>query len=467
MIARVLMTGVIAGLVAGLAVAALQHVTTTPLILAAEVYETAQHAHDGAEAGDALSGLSRTAATSVATVAVSIGYALILLAAMLLSGDAIAPRRAALWGACAFAATGLATSLGLAPQLPGMAETDLAARQIWWLATALCDRRRTVCSTTARLSGGKDRRRRADHPAAVLRAAARYAREHGARRTRRALRGLLARGASGQLGACGRACRTRLATAVAGTGGLVSGAKIPATIVTGFLGAGKTTLIRHVLENAKDRRLALVINEFGDVGVDGEILRACGIDNCPEENIVELANGCLCCTVADDFVPAIEALLAHEKRPDHIIIETSGLALPKPLVKAFDWPAIRSKLTVDGVIAVIDGKAVAEGRFADDLDAIAQEREETQTIDHDNPLEEVFEDQLACADLVILNKTDLLDAAEERDVANRLAQGARQGAKVVRAYRGRVDPLVLLGLSAAAEDDLANRPSHHDADAEP
>jgi cobalamin biosynthesis protein CobW len=244
----------------------------------------------------------------------------------------------------------------------------------------------------------------------------------------------------------------------------MSAAKIPATIVTGFLGAGKTTLIRHVLENAGDRRLALVINEFGDVGVDGDILRACGVENCPEENIVELANGCLCCTVADDFVPAIEALLSHEKRPDHIIIETSGLALPKPLVKAFDWPAIRSRLTVDGVIAVIDGKAVAEGRFADDLDAIAQERVETGVIDHDNPLEEVFEDQLACADLVILNKTDLLDEIEERSVAARLTDGARAAVKVVRARAGRVDPLVLLGLGAAAEDDLANRPSHHDAE---
>jgi cobalamin biosynthesis protein CobW len=193
-------------------------------------------------------------------------------------------------------------------------------------------------------------------------------------------------------------------------------------------------------------------------------LRACGVENCPEENIVELANGCLCCTVADDFVPAIEALLAHEKRPDHIIIETSGLALPKPLVKAFDWPAIRSKLTVDGVIAVIDGKAVAEGRFADDLDAIAQERVEVGTIDHDNPLEEVFEDQLACADLVILNKTDLLDELEERAVAAQLTEGARAAVKVVRAREGRVDPLVLLGLAAAAEDDLASRPSHHDAE---
>ena len=214
-------------------------------------------------------------------------------------------------------------------------------------------------------------------------------------------------------------------------------AKIPATIVTGFLGAGKTTLIRHLLETTRDSRLALVINEFGDVGVDGEILRACGVDNCPDENIVELANGCLCCTVADDFAPAIEALLAHEKRPDHIIIETSGLALPKPLVKAFDWPAIRSRLTVDGVVAVVDGRAVAEGRFADDLDAIARERAEDRAVDHDNPLEEVFEDQLACADLVILNKTDLLSEDEEAGVLATLRAGAPRATKIFARDRAR------------------------------
>jgi cobalamin biosynthesis protein CobW len=243
-------------------------------------------------------------------------------------------------------------------------------------------------------------------------------------------------------------------------------AKIPVTIVTGFLGAGKTTLIRHILSTVRDRRLALIVNEFGDVGVDGDILRACGIDNCPDENIVELANGCLCCTVAEDFTPAIEALLAHENRPEHIIVETSGLALPKPLVKAFDWPAIRSRLTVDGVIAVVDGKAVAEGRFADDLEAIAKERAETQTIDHDNPLEEVFEDQLACADLIILNKTDLLSESEETAVTAQIRGSAPPAVKTVRASNGGVDPLVLLGLGAAAESDLHNRPSHHDAEEE-
>lgn len=241
-------------------------------------------------------------------------------------------------------------------------------------------------------------------------------------------------------------------------------AKIPVTIVTGFLGAGKTTLIRHVIEAETSRRMALIVNEFGDVGVDGEILRTCGVANCPDENIVELANGCICCTVADDFVPAIERLMNLPHRPDHIIIETSGLALPKPLVKAFDWPSIRSRLTVDGVVAVVDGAAVAAGRFADDPAKLAAQRAQDGAIDHDNPLEEVYEDQLLCADLIILNKTDLLDEAETARVCGEIAATVHRAVKVVRTSEGRVDPAILLGLSAAAEDDLAARPSHHDGE---
>lgn len=239
--------------------------------------------------------------------------------------------------------------------------------------------------------------------------------------------------------------------------------KIPVTIVTGFLGAGKTTLIRHVLNHAQGRRLALVINEFGDVGVDGEILKSCGDAACPAENIVELANGCLCCTVADDFLPAIEGLLAREPRPDHIVIETSGLALPKPLVKAFDWPDIRAKLTVDGVIAVVDASAVAEGRFVDDEEKLAAQKAQDPSLDHDNPLEEVFEDQLLCADLILLNKTDLIDAEALQKVADEI-KSTMPRAKIVPTREGKVEVDVLLGLSAAAEDDLANRPSHHDAE---
>jgi cobalamin biosynthesis protein CobW len=239
--------------------------------------------------------------------------------------------------------------------------------------------------------------------------------------------------------------------------------KVPVTIVTGFLGAGKTTLIRHVLENVRGRRLALIVNEFGDVGVDGEILRSCGAESCPDENIVELANGCLCCTVADNFVPTIEALLAHEKRPDHIVVETSGLALPKPLVKAFDWPDLRARVTVDGVIAVVDGPAVAEGRFADDPQAVQRQRAADQSVDHDNPLGEVYEDQLLCADLVVLNKTDLLRDADVRSLSAEI-RGVAPRAKIVVTQNGRIDPAILLGLAAAAEDDLAHRSSHHDAE---
>lgn len=242
--------------------------------------------------------------------------------------------------------------------------------------------------------------------------------------------------------------------------------KIPVTIITGFLGSGKTTLIRHLLQTANGRRLALMINEFGDVGVDGEILRGCGDDACPEDNLIELNNGCLCCTVADDFIPSIEKLLALPNAPEHIVIETSGLALPKPLVKAFDWPSVRARLTVDGVIAVVDAAAVAAGRFADDPEKLAAQRAADPSLDHDNPLEEVFEDQLACADLVILNKSDLLSEDEMTALRAEIGSILPRAVKTVATSEGRIDAGVLLGLAAAAEDDLAGRPSHHDAEDE-
>lgn len=242
--------------------------------------------------------------------------------------------------------------------------------------------------------------------------------------------------------------------------------KVPVTIVTGFLGAGKTTLVRHAIANAEGRRLALIVNEFGDVGVDGTILRSCGIENCPEENIVELTNGCICCTVADDFVPTLEALLARNPAPEHIIIETSGLALPKPLVKAFEWPDIRNRVTVDGVVTVVDGPAVRAGRFVDDPEKVAAQRAADPSVDHENPLEEVYEDQLLCADLVVLNKADLLSDDEITSLSEEIKRTVPRAIKIVATREGQVPASVLLGLSAAAEDDLAARPSHHDNEAE-
>jgi cobalamin biosynthesis protein CobW len=242
--------------------------------------------------------------------------------------------------------------------------------------------------------------------------------------------------------------------------------RVPCTIVTGFLGSGKTTLIRHVLANANGRRLAVIVNEFGDVGIDGEILKGCGNAACPEENIVELANGCLCCTVADEFVPALDLILAREPQVEHIVIETSGLALPKPLVQAFHWPAIKSRVTVDGVVAVVDGAALADGRVAADLDALSRQRAADTALDHDNPIEEVFGDQIACADLVVLNKRDLLDAAGMEKAVAAVAGALPRAVRIVTVADGKVDPAALLGLGVGTEDDIENRRTHHDDELE-
>ncbi len=243
-------------------------------------------------------------------------------------------------------------------------------------------------------------------------------------------------------------------------------AKIPVTVITGFLGSGKTTLIRHLMSNANGRKLAVLVNEFGSQGVDGEILKSCADADCPEDNIVELANGCICCTVADEFIPTMQSLLARDVRPDHILIETSGLALPKPLLKAFDWPEIRSRITVDGVIALADAEAVAAGRFAPNPAAAEARRAADNAIDHETPLSEVFEDQIACADIVLLTKADLAGEAGVAAARKAIAAEAPRPIAMLAVMDGAIDPRVILGLNAAAEDDLAARPSHHDDEAE-
>lgn len=234
--------------------------------------------------------------------------------------------------------------------------------------------------------------------------------------------------------------------------------KTPVTVITGFLGAGKTTLIRHLLQNPEGRRLAVLVNEFGDIGVDGDLIRGCSDENCPEANIVELTNGCICCTVADEFIPSIQQLLALDPKPDHILIETSGLALPKPLLKAFDWPDLRSRITIDGVIAVADAEAVAAGRFAPDPAHPGHNDE----ADHETPLSEVFEDQIACADLVLLSKADLAGEDGLARARQIIQAEAPRPLPMLALTDGVIDPRVVLGLDARAEDDLDARPSHHD-----
>jgi cobalamin biosynthesis protein CobW len=236
-------------------------------------------------------------------------------------------------------------------------------------------------------------------------------------------------------------------------------ARIPATIVTGFLGAGKTTLIRGLIAQAKGRRIAIIVNEFGDMGFDGSLIADCD-DDCRPDQIIELTNGCICCTVADEFLPTIEALLARDPAPDHIVIETSGLALPQPLVRAFSWPTVRHRVTVDGVVTVVDAAAVADGRFAPDIAATRAQLAADPAIDHDNPIEELFEDQLRCADMIVVSKSDLVSPESFAETQDVIRREMRAGTSIVRG--GNVPAEVLLGIAAAAEGNMLGRESHHD-----
>ncbi|PLZ03835.1 cobalamin biosynthesis protein CobW [Burkholderia sp. WAC0059] len=242
--------------------------------------------------------------------------------------------------------------------------------------------------------------------------------------------------------------------------------KIPVTVVTGFLGSGKTTLLRHILEQAGGLRIAVIVNEFGELGIDGEILRGCGI-GCNEDGsealgqLYELANGCLCCTVQEAFFPVMEQLVERRGEIDHVLIETSGLALPRPLVQAFNWPSIRNSFTVDAVVTVVDGPAAASGQFADDPQAVDAQRRADPNLDHESPLHELFEDQLCAADLVILNKTDLLDVARQDALVEELRKELPPQVKIVRAQRGALDLHALLGLESASEESIHLRHDHH------
>ncbi|MDX2239720.1 MAG: cobalamin biosynthesis protein CobW [Leptolyngbyaceae cyanobacterium bins.302] len=250
--------------------------------------------------------------------------------------------------------------------------------------------------------------------------------------------------------------------------------KIPVTVITGFLGAGKTTLIRHLLQNNQGRRIAVLVNEFGEVGIDGELLKSCQVcdedgnvaDSNANTNIVELTNGCLCCTVQEEFLPTMQTLLQRWEDLDCIVIETSGLALPKPLVQAFKWPGIRTGATVDGVVTVVDCEALATGQLVGDLAALEAQRQADDSLEHETPIEELFEDQLACADMVLLTKSDRVTAEQQQQVQQWLQQELRQGVKIVPCQKGEINAEVLLGFNAAVEDNLDSRPSHHDHEAD-
>lgn len=246
--------------------------------------------------------------------------------------------------------------------------------------------------------------------------------------------------------------------------------RLPVTVVTGFLGAGKTTVLRRLLLDS-GLRLAVLVNEFGEVGLDGELIASCGF--CPEEELegrlVELTNGCLCCTVQEEFLPTISRLLDRADRLDGIVVETSGLALPEPLIAAFGWPAIRTRTRVQGVIAVVDGEALAAGHVVGDLAALERQRREDPSLDHLEAIEDLFSDQLAAADLVLISRADLLDAQQLQAVEARLQPLLPRGTPTLTIAQGQIDPSLVLGLGPASPlrsdgPDQAAGPHHGDGD---
>lgn len=236
--------------------------------------------------------------------------------------------------------------------------------------------------------------------------------------------------------------------------------KIPVTIITGFLGSGKTTLIHQIAKNNNGKRLAIIVNEFGELGMDGEILKGnnCG---CEEENVLELSNGCLCCTVQEEFLPTMLQLMERKQDIDHIIIETSGLALPKPLVRAFNWPELKPQITVDAVITVVDAVGQATGEICN-REKVKKQRLADDNLDHESSIEELFEDQLSCADLIVLTKSDLINEKQLAKIKQTITNKIDSKIKIVTAVKGNISTNIVFGINAKSEESIEEKHSHHE-----
>ncbi len=266
--------------------------------------------------------------------------------------------------------------------------------------------------------------------------------------------------------------------------------KIPATVVTGFLGSGKTTLLSNIIKQANGKRIAVIVNEFGELDIDADLLRSCPLDcvdqagnqaheyvadtpsdkqtatAIPDDGIYELANGCICCTVEEEFLPVMKRLLERRDDIDHILIETSGLALPKPLIQAFNWPQIKQHCTVDSVITIVDGAAVADGRIAHNPAQLEQQRSTDDTLKslptHGTSLQELFEDQLRAADMIIISKADLVNEQQLETIRTRLEQHVKPQIKVLQVSNAEINSELIIGLEFASENNIEALHTHHD-----
>lgn len=207
-------------------------------------------------------------------------------------------------------------------------------------------------------------------------------------------------------------------------------AKAPVTILTGFLGAGKTTLLNRILTAEHGRRVAVIVNEFGEVGIDHHLLIS------SDQEIVQMNNGCICCTVRGDLLRSLFQLIEHRSRFDTLLIETTGLADPAPVAQTlFVDERIRSEFTLNGVVTVVDSKHI------------------WNHIDHSNEARE----QIAFADLVLLNKTDLV-TPEELDPLEEKVRSLNRIARIFRTKNSDVDIASLFELGGLELAEKINSP---------
>ena len=234
--------------------------------------------------------------------------------------------------------------------------------------------------------------------------------------------------------------------------------KIPVTIVTGFLGSGKTTLISGLLKKNPSRRLAVLVNEFGEVSVDGALLRAAG-EECGVE-IHDLPNGCICCTIKDDFLPIMSQLRKRKGEIDHVLIETSGLALPTPVMRALAWPEVRNDFQLDAVLAVVDTPQLLAGNL-----------EKGQPIpgaagagipEHVNSVDVILNQQLENADVVVLNKIDELEEEQLLKAEDIVREKAAKVRFLELAYHAELDTRLCMGLSLHDEPEVFEPDDDHD-----
>jgi G3E family GTPase len=208
---------------------------------------------------------------------------------------------------------------------------------------------------------------------------------------------------------------------------------VPVTIITGFLGSGKTTLLNHILQNQQGIKTAVLVNEFGEIGIDNDLIVA------TSEDMVELNNGCICCTINEDLVKAVHKVLARSEQIDYLVVETTGLADPLPVALTFLGTELRDLTRLDSIITLVDAANFSLDLFNS----------------------EAAQSQITYGDIILLNKTDLVDEADVDLLEVRL-RDMKEGARIIRTTKSQVSLPMILSVGLFESDKYLDAPDSHD-----